>query len=360
MESCKTGSCESIKTNLKVVFIIKKNEASTKIMINDNIKTAINKKNKTRTKTILAIVFITAILLVTYQFAPRSGWQGDGTPLYTIAEGRVKGGVYVDGGHGLTYENPYQEYFEVPDGVVTYARLYIPVWNFDQGDTMDVTVNGNILKSSKPDYLAAWGIANYCCNVTGYVQSGLNEVAVNFDNPGGGPYCVLLVAVYENPDMPPVRFWINEGNYALAYSSKTDSTNTIFSDTFPGKNAVLYTLMIAGTENEIDELYFDSELIGSDVGRSKSGKYFDLDMFEVKISEEESTLSFKRGDEGYLHPMAAVLVLESETGSDYIQIHEQQAVSGESVPVSVIAVCLIVILAVIIRYLMSGLPGRKP
>jgi len=347
MESCKTGSCESIKTSLKVVFIIRKSE------------TATNNKNKIRTKTILVIILITAILLAIYQFAPRSGWQGDGTPLYTIAEGRVNGGVYVDGGHGLTYETLYQEYFEVPDGVVTYARLYIPAWNFDQGDTMDVTVNGNILESSKPDYLAAWGIANYCCNVTGFVQSGLNEVAVNYDNPGGGPYCVVLVAVYENPDMPPVRFWINEGNYALAYSSKTDTTTTLFSDTFPGKNAVIHTLIIAGTEGEIDELYFDSKLVGSDVGRSKSGKYFDLDMFEISIGGEESMLMFERGDEGYLHPIAAVLVSESETGSDYIRIHEQQAVSGESVPVSVIAVCLIVIIAGVIRYLMGGLAGRK-
>ena len=330
---------------MKVVLIIRKNETATKTVIS--------------TKMILAIILITAILLAIYQFAPRSGWQGDGTPLYTIAEGRVNGGVYVKGGHGLTYENPYQEYFEVPDGVVTYARLYIPVWNFDTGDTLDVTVNGNVLKSSEPDYLAAWGIANYCYNVTGYVQSGLNEVAINYNNPGGGPYCVMLVAVYENPDMPPVCFWINEGNYALAYSSKTDTTTTAFSNTLPGKNAVLHTLMIAGTEGEIDELYFDSKLIGSDVGRSKSGKYFDLDMFEITPGKAESTLRFERGDEGYLHPIAAVLVSESESGSDYIRIHKQQAVNGESVPVSVIAVCLIVIIAVVMRYSMSGLARRK-
>lgn len=330
---------------MKVVLIIRKNETATKTVIS--------------TKMILAIILITAILLAIYQFAPRSGWQGDGTPLYTIAEGRVNGGVYVKGGHGLTYENPYQEYFEVPDGVVTYARLYIPVWNFDTGDTLDVTVNGNVLKSSEPDYLAAWGIANYCCNVTGYVQSGLNEVAINYNNPGGGPYCVMLVAVYENPDMPPVCFWINEGNYALAYSSKTDTTTTTFCNTLPGKNAVLHTLMIAGTEGEIDELYFDSKLIGSDVGRSKSGKYFDLDMFEITPNKAESTLRFERGDEGYLHPIAAVLVSESESGSDYIRIHKQQAVNRESVPVSVIAVCLIVIIAVVMRYFMSGLAGRK-
>ena len=316
-------------------------------------------KSKIKTKIIFTIILITAILLAVYQFAPRNGWQGDGTPLYTIAEGSVKGGVYVDGGHGLTYENPYTEYFEVPDGVITYARLYIPVWNFDTGDTLDMTVNGNMLGNSEPDYLAAWGIAGYCCDVTGYVRSGLNEVVVSYDNPGGGPYGIVLVAVYEDPAMPSVRFWINEGNYALAYSSKADTTTTTFSNTLPGKNAVLHTLMIAGTEGEIDELYFDSKLIGSDVGRSKSGKYFDLDMFEITPGKAESTLRFERGDEGYLHPIAAVLVSESETESGYIRIHEQQAVNGSSIPVPVIVVCLIVIAALVMRYL-TYLTRRKP
>ncbi|MBN2489047.1 MAG: DUF3344 domain-containing protein [Methanosarcinaceae archaeon] len=302
-------------------------------------------------KSIIAIPVIIGIMLVLSMFPPTGGWQGDGTPLYTIAEGVVDGGVYVDGGHGYTYENPYVAYFEVPEGAVNYARLYIPVWNYDDSDTMEVTVNGNIMAiREEPDYNSAWGVAGYCCNVTGLVHSGMNEVSVNSDNPGGGPYGVALVAVYEYSSMPPVRFWINEGNYALAYTNRKDTTTTTFSNSIPGKNATLHTLLVAGTEGEVDELYLGSELIGRDVGRSATGKYFDLHSFEITVKEPETTLRFERGDEGYIHPIIAVLVSGSDTDREYMEIHEQRSVNGNSVPVSVIAVCLITLAAILLKF----------
>ena len=150
-------------------------------------------------KTVIAGILILISAVVLYQYAPGGGWQGDGTPLYTIAQGCVNGGVYVKGGHGLTYENPYIEYFEVPDGAVLYARLYIPVWNFKPGDTLELTLNGNNPEvNSEPDYTAAWGVTGYSLNVTRYINTGMNEVQVRYDNPNGGPYCVMLVVVYED------------------------------------------------------------------------------------------------------------------------------------------------------------------
>ena len=122
--------------------------------------------------------------MLVYQSISSDEWQGDGTPLFNIAKGSVNGGVFVGGGHGLTYENPYIEYFKVPGGMVQYARLYIPEWNYNPGDTLDVTVNGNVLKiSSEPDYTAALGVSGYSCNATGYINPGLNEVKVSYDNP---------------------------------------------------------------------------------------------------------------------------------------------------------------------------------
>jgi hypothetical protein len=305
-------------------------------------------------KTIITVILIFILVVVLYQFAPGGGWQGDGTPLYTIAQGCVNGGVYVKGGHGLTYEIPYIEYFDVPDGEVVYARLYIPVWNYKPGDTLDLTLNGNSPKiSSEPDYTAAWGVTGYSCNVTDHIIPSMNEVQVVYDNPNGGPYCVMLVVVYEDPDMPPVHFWINEGNHALAYKNNIDTSTTTFTGCIPGTDALLYTLLIAGTEGEVDELYFDSLLIGSDVGRSNSGKYIDLDVFNVTLTEQVSEVRFERGDEGYLHPFTCVLVAESgsQTDCNNIEIYEMQAVKENSIPISVIAVCLIVIVAVVITFL---------
>ncbi|WP_269850141.1 hypothetical protein [Methanosarcina horonobensis] len=41
------------------------------------------------------------LLLFLSFFSGNGGWQGDGIPPYTIAEGVVRGEVYVDGGTGI-------------------------------------------------------------------------------------------------------------------------------------------------------------------------------------------------------------------------------------------------------------------
>ncbi len=148
-----------------------------------------------------------------------------------------------------------------------------------------------------PDYVSAWGTALYCLNTSSSLHTGLNEVSVFSENPGGGgPYGITLAAVCENSSLSPVRFWINEGNYALSYTNKKDRVTTAFEDTYPpGKNATLYTMLVAGTEGEKDELYFDSASIGSDIGKSAQGKYFDLYSGSVSSENSESILLFERG-----------------------------------------------------------------
>jgi hypothetical protein len=290
-------------------------------------------------------------LLLFFFFSGNGGWQGDGTPPYTIAEGVVRGGVYVDGGHGYTGENPYLQYFKLPSGDVKYARLYVPVWNYKSGNSLRVTVNGKELAiRQEPDYVSAWGVGLYCFDANGSLRAGTNEVSVSSEISGGGPYGITLVAVSENRSLPPVRFWINEGNYALAYTNKKDSVTSTFKGTSLGKNASLYTMLAAGTEGERDELYFDSTNIGSDVGRSAQGKYFDLYSASVSLKSTESTLRFERGDEGYLHPCVAVLVSESESNDEYLKLHEQKSAKSGQVPLSVIIVCLLACLAIALRF----------
>lgn len=291
------------------------------------------------------------LLLLLSFFSGNGGWQGDGIPPYTIAEGVVRGEVYVDGGHGYTGENPYIQYFELPPGELRYARLYVPVWNYDSGDSIRVTVNGqeSVLRQ-EPDYVSAWGTALYCLDAGTFLSSGLNEVSVLSENPGGGPYGITLIAVSENSSLPPVRFWINEGNYALTYTNKKDRVTSTFKGTSPGKNASLYALLVAGTEGERDELYFDSANIGSDVGSSSQGKYFDLYSVSVSPKGTESTLCFERGEEGYLHPCVAVLVSETESDSEFLKIHEQKTAKGGQIPFPVIVVSLLACLAVFLRF----------
>ncbi|MDD3041759.1 MAG: DUF3344 domain-containing protein [Methanosarcinaceae archaeon] len=291
--------------------------------------------------------------LAGWQESWQGGWRGDGTPPYTIAEGTVKGGVYVEGGHGYSREDPYVEAFELPEGEVKYARVYIPIWNYDGGDSIRVFVNGEeIAERQEPDYLSAWGLGLYCLEAGSFLHSGKNEVSVRSQNPGGGPYGITLAAVYRNESMPPVRFWINEGNYALAYTNKKDSVSSSFKGTLPDRPASLQVLLAAGTKGETDFLYFDSELVGTDVGRSADGRYFDLYRTEVIPESRESTLRFERGDEGYLHPCVAVLVggTESDSDPEFLEVHEQRASEGNRIPVPVILVTLLACLALLYRY----------
>ncbi|HUW66824.1 MAG TPA: DUF3344 domain-containing protein [Candidatus Nanoarchaeia archaeon] len=300
---------------------------------------------------IITIFFI--ILLI--PLASAGEWRGEGTPLYTIAEGQIHGGIYVAGGHGLTYENPYVEYFEVP-GEVEYARLYVPVWNYNEDDWLEVSINEkNLGRRSVPDYVAAYGIADYVYTVTDSISPGTNKVTVTYHNPNGGPYSVVMVAVYKDQDLPQTRYWIAEGNHAISRLSK-DTSEVRFSGVLPDgiANATLYTMMIAGNEGEIDSLYFNSHLLGEDVGRRKSGAYFDLDSWDVGeyLSNENNTVIFDRGDEVYLHPFNAVLAVayQQDQGEDYITTNNQVELTKTSIPLPVILILAASVLFFVYRF----------
>jgi hypothetical protein len=275
-------------------------------------------------------------------------WRGDGTPLYIIAEGKIHGSVFVSGGHGLTYENPYIEYFDLP-GSIEYARLYIPMWNYNENDWIEVSINGQSLgRKNVPDYLSAWGVSNYAFNVTNLLATGKNKVSVDYHNSNGAPYNVGIVAVYRDYEMPQTRFWITEGNYALSQTSKIDTAEIIFSGSIPDDvtNATLWTTLIAGNEGEVDKVYFNSHLIGEDVGRRKSGAYVDMDTWQVGdfLDPESNIITFERGDEQYLHPISVVLAVEyPDTGNeddnyDYIEIYSQAELKESSIPRAVIII----------------------
>lgn len=288
------------------------------------------------------IIFI--LLLIFTPIASAGEWRGEGTPLYVIAEGKVHGDVIVVGGHGYTRENPYEEYFELPEGI-KYARLYVPMWNYNEDDWVEVSINEKYLnKRTVPDYVAAWGVASYAYNVENHLLSGMNKVSVNYHNTNGAPYSIVLIAIYEDEGTSPKQFWIAEGNHALSYVTNSDKSEVLFNGNITGEitDATLWTMMIAGNKGEVDELYFNSHLIAKDVGSAKSGSYYDLDHWNVKeyLKTENNTVKFNRGDESYLHPFNAVLVVncQQDCGDDYINIKVQAEPNETNIPTVVIMV----------------------
>jgi len=300
-----------------------------------------------------------ALLLLVLLLAPAvtaGEWRGAGSPLVLVAEGTVRGSVYASGGHGYTSENPYVEYMEVPGGRVAFGRLCVPVWNYNEGDTLDVTVNGQALpqRAGSADIVSAWGVASYLFDVTDLVRPGMNVVEARYRNDNGAPYACYLTAVVENRSMPLTRFFVYEGNRALAPATRIDreivEVNASI-ETAGLESATLTTMQIAGTAGERDRLLFNDGLLGEDVGRAKDGPYLDIDTFDVApfLGPAENRIVFERGDETYIHPFAAALELTyddgaavSETGVSVLVAEREQ---GRQVPFAVIAVLLLAAIA---------------
>ena len=309
----------------------------------------------------IAIITIAAITMTLCLPASAGEWREDGEPLYMIAEGSINGSVIVQGGHGLTWEDIYVEYFDLPkSGNIKYARLYVPMWNYDEGDWVEISINNNIIERKEiPDYVSGWGVSSYIFTVADELSAGINEVSVTYHNTNGAPYAIVLVAVNEDPKLPQTRFWISEGNHALSAATNIDTGKIDFEgDIHEGiKNATLWTMIIAGTKNENDSLYFNSHLLGIDVGSARSGTYFDLDSWDVTkllttadsntpgntttgSTTTSNTVTFERGDELYIHPMVSVLTVSyhNDNTEDFLKINTQVESTEAKVPTAVFVI----------------------
>jgi len=100
------------------------------------LKTQINIKKIINSKIIQHISLFTIIVVVLIFFihTAAADYDFDGVPhtdqLKKVEHGSVKGGVIVDGGHGLAVAKgrPYEQVFSIPDGNITFSRLYVGVW----------------------------------------------------------------------------------------------------------------------------------------------------------------------------------------------------------------------------------------
>lgn len=310
---------------------------------------------KTHLLTILALLMLSQPALADYNF--------DGVPLTDelegVAYGTVKGGVYVDGGHGIG-PSPYTQSFNVPEGTVKWARLYVGVWGGKEENTgsIAVTFNGKELGTrelkGKDDtnpntYCSGHGVYWIVYDVTVNTTSGpVDALVTNSGDIDGRVYGVVLAAVYEDPDSQEVKYWINDGNVNLhgeGWSGEIETTNDDAEAEFPGKVDVdkfaaarLTAVYLTGTPGLNDHLYFNDEKLCDgdncdDIANSK--QYFDFKTFDVTdhLDKEANKAKFERGDEDYVHPVLAVLTLHTEAegwSQDGVPLHtiERGTVNG--------------------------------
>jgi len=302
------------------------------------------KIRKLRPYIFLVIIMIAVLQLLSVHQA-LAEYNFDGYPftdkLDGVKKGTVKGGVYVDGGHGLpkpnTQENPYIQSFNVPEGNVTWARLYVGVWGGKQtySGTLQTTFNGNDLgmltlegsSDSNPDvwctgngvYWVNYDVTSLTTRSSLTATATTEEISTGFD---GRVYGIVLVAVYEASDGEEVKYWINAGNVNLHDTNDealAEFTGSVDVDKFAV--ARLTAFYLTGSPYQNDFLYFNDEKLCDgdncdDIANSLN--YFDFKTFDVidYLEKEANKARFERGEEGNLHPVLAVLTLHTEEEGD--------------------------------------------
>ncbi|PKM48073.1 MAG: hypothetical protein CVV03_00450 [Firmicutes bacterium HGW-Firmicutes-8] len=265
----------------------------------------------------------------------------DGYPLQVVSNETFNGQLFVDGGHGLG-NSPYSRSFQVPDGHVKWARLYVGIWGGNSSNEGELTVKFNdvelapvsigkevaeggarVYGATSGAYWVSVDVANEIKTAsTNQVELTTKLVTGNFD---GRLYGTVLVAALEQVNGPKVSCWVAEGNAGLNYITPLNS----FTLTLPGsvtlsevELAGLTTVYLAGNKGDQDKLLFNGQLLAVDAadggGESPTGdkwddNYFDLDSRDVKdkLAVQDNQLTFDRGDDTYLHPVLTILRIQA-------------------------------------------------
>lgn len=299
------------------------------------------------------------MLLLLSLYPVMADYNFDGVPktdeLEEVEQDTLKGGVYIDGGHGVG-PSPYTQDFNIPEGEITWARLYVGVWGGNEENTgsIEITFNDEEIdtlelrgKDDKNDNVYCSGHGVYWIyydvkdniNTSGFLDVVIMKKSGDID---GRVYGVVLVAVYEESDGEEIEYWINDGNvnlhgegwsgeYATNDKAVAEFDGTVDVDKYVA--ARLSVVYLTGTPELNDYLYFNDEKLCDgencdDIADSKQS--FEIKTFDVidYIEKEANKATFELGDEDYLHPVLAVLTLHTEEEGD-----SDLAVSNVAVPI---------------------------
>ncbi len=295
-------------------------------------------------------VKITVLLLLTpfILSIPPAGaiYSYEGIPFVPDAQGAFRGEVYIDGGHGLSFP-PYSQEFDVPEGGLLWAHLYIGVWggteNYEgwvqpefNGQKLEKLQLAGINDENEGVYCAGHGVYWVSYDVSNITETGENtvEILTSSSEPGnrldGRVYGTVLAAACENSKSPVVSYQILSGNVNLhgkGWSENTadarDREDIYFSSgKTPGNTeaAKLSVVYLTGSKGLPDYLEFNGEMLGvspEDLAESSGGKatdianevsfdasgdegasssYFDIEHFDVlDYLQTANSVSFVRG-----------------------------------------------------------------
>ena len=291
------------------------------------------------------IIFI--LLLFIFIPAVQASYSYDGIPFTIASQGTVNGGVYIDGGHGMEFP-PYSQRFDVPDGHIRWARLYVGIWGGKEeyegwvqvdmnGKSMDKVPLLGINDDSTNVYCSGHGVYWVYYDVTDIVMNGENAVIIETSQvePGnkldGRVYGAVLAAVYEDKNAPGITYEIYDGNVNLhsgGWSGKQEDVNyetSVFFNDMRNQDspseAELTVVYLTSSKGLPDYLLFNGNQLGStpqylldmgyhtgvtDIANEVSGdacsgsgiqtSYFDIEYFDVlEYTQTDNVLIFLSG-----------------------------------------------------------------
>jgi subtilase family serine protease len=296
-------------------------------------------------KNILIILFI--LLLFIFIPAVQASYSYDGIPFTIASQGTVNGGVYINGGHGLEFP-PYSREFDVPDGHIRWARLYVGIWGgkeeyegwvqVDMNDkSMDKVPLLGINDDSSNVYCSGHGVYWVYYDVTDIVVNGDNTVIIETSQGetgnklDGRVYGTVLAAVYEDKNAHGITYEIYDGNVNLhsgGWSGKQEDVNyetSVFFNDMRNQNspseAELTVVYLTSSKGLPDYLQFNGNQLGTtpqylldmgyqigvtDIANEVSGdacsgsgirtSYFDIEYFDVlEYTQTDNVLTFLSG-----------------------------------------------------------------
>ncbi|NIA02925.1 MAG: DUF3344 domain-containing protein [Nitrospirae bacterium] len=307
------------------------------------------------------------IILLLFLFIPpvQATYSYEGIPFSIASQGTVNGGVYIDGGHGLGFP-PYSQEFDVPDGSIRWARLYVGIWGgkeeyngWVQVDINDKSTGTVPLMGIDDDstnvYCSGHGVYWVYYNATDIITNGKNTIMIETSQgePGnkldGRVYGAVLAAVYEDRNSPEIAYRIYDGNVNLhggGWSGKQENMNyetSVFINNTQDLNGLdgsdLTVVYLTGSKGLPDFLQFNGNQLGTtpqylldmgyhtgvtDIANEASGdassgsgsrsSYFDIEYFDVlEYTQTDNVLTFVSGRD-----LDGDGIIGEDEGEDYL------------------------------------------
>jgi subtilase family serine protease len=290
---------------------------------------------------------IIILLLFLFILPVQATYSYDSIPFRIASQGTVNGGVYIDGGHGLEFP-PYSQEFDVPDGTIRWARLYVGIWGGKEeydgwvrvdlnGKNTDTVPLLGINDENTNVYCSGHGVYWVYYDATDIIINGKNTVNIETSQGetgnklDGRVYGAVLAAVYEDRNAPEIAYRIYDGNVNLhgrGWSGKQGKMNyetSVFFNDMHDQNGLdgadLTVVYLTGSKGLPDFLQFNGNQLGTtpqylldmgyhigvtDIANEASGdacsgsgsrsSYFDIESFDVlEYTRTDNVLTFLSG-----------------------------------------------------------------